>query len=403
MDLDVRSLEPLAAPEEGEHRGGGEAQEPAAGRRVADHLPHEAEPPCPLVVGRAAGLQPPHHPRRHVVDEVLPHPGQLVHHFDPVLAEHRGPADAGELEKLGGVDRAPAEHHLAPRERLLLAAVAPVADSGAALAVEDEPVRERAARHVQVRPAARGAEIAMGGAHSPPPADGGLGLADPFLALPVVVRVVRQAGLDPGPEQRVVEGALVRHLAHPERAALRAPFVRPALEVLHALEHGQHVVVAPAPVAELGPGVVVEPLAADEDEAVDRARPAEHPPARDRDRPPARAFVGLGAVAPVGGRVVDELREADRHRAQPVALGPGFEQQHPPPAVLRQPVREHAARGPRPHHDEVVPVLRHYPVSRIRLLGRSVGRLVQARQTAVIPPSITSSAPVIHRDSSEAR
>ena len=191
-----------------------------------------------------------------------PHPRQLVHHLDPVLAEHLGPADPGELEELGGIDRASTEHHLARRVRLFLAAVPPVADAGASLAVEDEPVRERAAHHLKVRPAAHGAEIAMGGAHPPPAADGGLGLADPFLALPVVVGVVREAGLHAGPEQRLVEGAPIRDLAHPERAALRAPLVRPALEVLHAPEHRQKVIVAPAPVAELGPGVVVEPLAA---------------------------------------------------------------------------------------------------------------------------------------------
>ena len=364
MHLHVRRLQPLPAPHEGEHRSGRKAQEPASGRRVAQHLPRETRSARTFVVGRATRAKAPHHARGHMVDEVLAHPRERVRHLDALRAQHLGPADPGQLEQLGRADRAAAEHHLPCGQRFFLPAVAQVADPGAEFRVEHEPASQRVGRDLEIRPSPGGPEVAVRGAHPPAAADRGLGLADAFLARSVVVRVVRQAELRPGAEQGVVERAPVRDLADPQRSALRAPFVRSALEVLHAPEERQDVVVAPAAIAELRPGVVVEPLATHEHQAVDGAGAPEQTPAGDRDRPSSRAFVGLGAEAPVGGRVVDELREADRHPAQPVTSRTRLDQQHPPPAVGREAIGEDAAGGPRAHDDEIELAFRHHPVSR---------------------------------------
>ena len=89
-------------------------------------------------------------------------------------------------------------------------------------------------------------------------------------------------------------------------------------------------------------------------------RPPQQPAAGNRNLPPAGSLVGLGTEAPVGGRIVDELREADRHPAQSVTPRTRLQQQHPPPAVRREPVCEHAARRSRPDDDEIEPaLLRH--------------------------------------------
>ena len=122
------SSSPSRLREKGEYRRGREAQEPAAGRGVAQCLPREAQATRTLVVGHPTPLKPPYHPRRHVIDEILSHPRQCVRHLDAVLAQHLGPADSRQLEQLRRVDRSPAEHDLARRRRLFLAAVAQVAD-----------------------------------------------------------------------------------------------------------------------------------------------------------------------------------------------------------------------------------------------------------------------------------
>lgn len=82
----------------------------------------------------------------------------------------------------------------------------------------------------------------------------------------------------------------------------------------------------------------------------------EPPPARHRDRPPARALVGLRGVAPVDRRIIDHLGDADRHLRpeEPRALGARLEQQHAIPAALRQPARDDRARGPRADDNVVV-------------------------------------------------
>ena len=242
----------------------------------------------------------------------------------------------------------------------------------------------------------------MRGAHPPAPADRGLGLDDPFLARPVVVRVVRQARFHPGPEQRIVERTLVGNLADRQRPSPGTPFVGSLLVVLHAPEDRQDVVEAPAAIAELRPGVVVEPLAADEDESVDGARAPQQPPSGNRNLPPAGALVGLGTEAPVGGRIVDELREADRHPAQPVTARTRLQQQHPLPPVRREPVREHAARRPRPDHDEIEPALARHVTRPSRLndplsTSSDAGSTTRAPGTAfaiLSIPSGTSESPI---------
>ena len=88
---------------------------------------------------------------------------------------------------------------------------------------------------------------------------------------------------------------LVAHVGHAERPAGAVEVVGAALVVLGLAEVGQHIIVAPAGVAELAPMVEVLGLAADVDQSVDRARSAERFAARRDDvaamalRPAARS------------------------------------------------------------------------------------------------------------------
>src|SRR5690349_17100142 len=85
-----------------------------------------------------------------------------------------------------------------------------------------------------------------------------------------------------------------RPLAHRrgrQRAGRAMQFAVLALPALGLLEIGQYIVPAPAAIAELRPVVEIFGLAADIDQPVDRGRPAEHPAARIRDRPPGGAGV----------------------------------------------------------------------------------------------------------------
>src|SRR5437016_283994 len=118
------------------------------------------------------------------------------------------------------------------------------------------------------------------------------------------------AGLLGGGDERVaqlVRLALVRHRLGP---ADTVELARAARLVLGAEKVGQHVVVTPADVAELAPAVEVLALAADIDQAVDRAGAAEHASARLEDAPALELGLRLGGVAPVDLGVVEQLAVA---------------------------------------------------------------------------------------------
>src|SRR4051812_3487120 len=91
------------------------------------------------------------------------------------------------------------------------------------------------------------------------------------------------------------------------------PLVGPGRAVLRLSEIRQHVVIGPAAIAELRPGVEVARLATDVEMTVDRARPAEHLAARKLDGAAVYAGSGLGLKAPAEARVVEGLEEPGRH------------------------------------------------------------------------------------------
>src|SRR5579883_3430401 len=83
-----------------------------------------------------------------------------------------------------------------------------------------------------------------------------------------------------------------------------------ALLILGSLEIGQHVLEAPAEIAELAPVIEILLLPADIDEPVDRARPAQHPAARLDDAAIVELRLGLRLIEPVELAIAEELAVA---------------------------------------------------------------------------------------------
>ena len=134
----------------------------------------------------------------------------------------------------------------------------------------------------------------------------------------------------------------------------------PRFVALHRLEDRQHVLPAPAAVAELGPVVVVLALAAHPHHAVDGARAAEHVSARHGNGAPAGVGLGLGGIEPVDAGAVDELGEADGHAREGMGLAAGFQQQHLVAPALGEAAGQRGARRPGADDDEIDRALVHF-------------------------------------------
>ena len=139
-----------------------------------------------------------------------------------------------------------------------------------------------------------------------------------------------------------------------KRSAGAVMLVGAALLVLGAPEIGQHVLVRPAGIAELAPQIEILSLAADVNEPVDRARPAEHLAARPQHAAPAELGERLGLEHPGDLRVEDVSVEPGGDVDPRVAvLAARLEQQHARRAVGGQAVGQHAAGRTGADDDEV--------------------------------------------------
>ena len=171
--------------------------------------------------------------------------------------------------------------------------------------------------------------------------------ADPVLRAVVEVLVRGQPARRAESMKCLRERVARAPLGHRQRAAGPVELALAALVVLGALEVGEHLVPRPAG----PPAVVVERVAADVDERVDRGRAAQHPPAREVDAAVVRVRLVDRRVVPVlrapvqrreGGGEVDQLV---RVRAA------GLDQEDRDVRVLAEPVGKHAAgrAGPDDH------------------------------------------------------
>src|SRR5262245_16340822 len=124
--------------------------------------------------------------------------------------------------------------------------------------------------------------------------------------------------------------------------------------MFHALEIGQHVLVAPAGGTQRLPAVVVTGSTAQKHKAIDRARTAEHLAARPAEAPAVEVGLGFRLIAPVDVGIGHQFAEAEGDVDPRIAVAPaGFEQAQTEPGVLGQTRRQHTASRARTRHHHI--------------------------------------------------
>ncbi len=143
-------------------------------------------------------------------------------------------------------------------------------------------------------------------------------------------------------------------VGHIQRAAAAVVPVLHPLVVLGLLEDGQHLSIAPALVAQLGPVVIVRGMATDIDHVVDGAGPAERPPARPRESPHVAVELRHRPVAPVEGAVGEEAHHGGGVNERRAVRAARLEQENPNRRIGGEAMGEHAAGGAGADDDVVV-------------------------------------------------
>ena len=329
VELHVRRSQFRARARKHAHMPRADRQRPVAMQQPAPQRGQPARGAAHLVVERERTRALVHAAALVVILEILADTRAFAKHLDAVLTQQRAGADTRELQQLRRVDRATTEDHLARRARLEHTTVASIGDTHRAAALEQHAHDVCPAHHPQVGARPRRFQVGARGAAAPALPGGELVVADTLLGGTVEVLVAGQAGLLGGGDVGLAQ-LVAMTVGNAERAVRAVPLVGAALLTLGTPEVRQDVVVAPALVAELSPMVEILALAADVDQAVDRAASAEHLAAWPADAARVAAGHRLALVAPADARIEDAAVVAGRHMQPRAAVGrPGLEQQHP--------------------------------------------------------------------------
>ena len=287
----------------------------------------------------------------------MPTPGRSATTPMPKRCEQRRRADARELQQLRGVERAAGHQHLRAGRRGTADPVAQVLDARRALAGEQDARRVRARDDPEVGAPPGRAQIARRRAAPQSSAHRPLVVAEAFLGRAVEIRIAPVAAFLGGRQVGVGQRVRLRRVRNRERPARAVILVGAALLVLGLAEVGQHVGVTPARIAEIAPPVVVLVLSAYVEEAVDRGRSAEHLAARLRDPPVGGARLRLARIEPVHRGIGEVLSVSERNvYPRAAVLAARLQQEHRAASRRGKPVGQHAARGARADHDEIVRV-----------------------------------------------
>lgn len=155
---------------------------------------------------------------RRVVLQVLAD-RQLQHRGDLQRQQLGARADAGEQQQPRRAVGAGGEDHLALGVDRLQGAAARQLDAGGAPAAEQQPGREGAGDHSQVRPAERGVEVGDRGGAAHAARLGQLVATDALLVGAVEVVITAVAGLHRGVDEEVGERVQRASVAHLQRAS----------------------------------------------------------------------------------------------------------------------------------------------------------------------------------------
>src|ERR1700739_44253 len=156
--------------------------------------------------------------------------------------------------------------------------------AGGAAAFDHNSCGMRAGKDLNVLPPLGFAQISVGRADAPAVVRRELVVTCPFLACPVEVGVSR----NPAPLRCGDEGLdqfmWARDAGNTQRSGPAVQLLITKLSIVFELDEiRQHVAPAPAGIAEFAPSVVVARLPTHNNEAINRARAAEHAPARPID------------------------------------------------------------------------------------------------------------------------
>ena len=344
VNLDIGRRQPRAGLEERARGAGGDRQRSLAEGRVLQAGHHLADRMVDDVVERDLLRAARDQPDLHVVLQIVADAGRVEHDLDAVLLQQVRRPDAGELQQLRRVVRAAGNQDFLARPRRAHAAVLPVFDRRGAAALEQDALRQRRGLDMQIAAVLRRAQIGERRAGAAAAARRGLEKSRAFLGRAVEIGIGRDAGFGRGNDEGFRQRIGVPPVGHRQRAARAVIFVGAALLVLGLLEIGQHVVITPAGIAALAPAIVILVLAAHIQQAVDRARSAQHFAARLKHLPAVQARLGLGLVHPVDGFFLEQFSVAERHVDPEIGvLRSGLQQQHGMLAVGAQAIGEHAS------------------------------------------------------------
>src|SRR5215831_15397033 len=227
-----------------------------------------------LVVGRDRLRDLVHCAQLQVILQVLADAREIADDRDIQFAQERRTTDAGELQKLRALDRPRGENDLASGSDSLRLAVSLVLDTRCARAIESESRDVCIRLDGQIRSVDRRPEVCDRGAAPPSMAREELVVADAFLSLAVEVVGTRYAECFGAADDRFHELVRLADVRTPQRTGCAVARACAARVVLRLDEVRQHIAPAPAGISERRPAIVVFALAANVDEAVDRARAA---------------------------------------------------------------------------------------------------------------------------------
>ena len=221
----------------------------------------------------------------------------------------------------------------------------PVFDAGGATPRKQNSACQRVGRDRQVGPALRLAKVTDCRRAAAPIARGQLEIARAFLARPVEIVVARKAGLLGRRDERFAQRMRLAHIGDGERSAGAVQRIGAALLILGAPEIRQHILEAPAGIAELPPVIEILRLTADIEQAIDGTRSAQHFAARLNQRAVIHVRLGLRRIEPIDPGVVEQLAVAERNVNPDVAVASaGLQQEHAMAARCGKPVGQNAAR-----------------------------------------------------------
>ena len=175
---------------------------------------------------------------------------------------------------------------------------------------------------------------------------------DPVEHLAVGVVVERDARLRAAATADALTGVRLVARQHVERPARSVVLRLPQVEVLRALEHRQHVLIAPAVVAEIRPGVVIAAMTPRVDHPVEGTRPAQHLAPRPVQLAARAGGLRHGAIAPVL-LAVPQLEEPRRLVDRGIDIRPAGLDDDDAHARIDEPARDHRTSRSRADHDDL--------------------------------------------------